>query len=153
MKIARILVTLLLAGVAATMFSGCNDEPNYIEGSQTRVMQQTVYRNGWNDDGSNYLWTSYDWDAITADVLQYGTVVAYVYEGTRQCPLPHVFPITYTLDDGSLYTIGENLRFDVEPGRITFIMQDLDGMLPDNIQTDITFRVVATLPTRYILPE
>ena len=147
MKKARFLIPVLAAMFAGLFATSCGPD-QLIEGSHVRVAEMTVYRNQWNDDGSGYLWKSFDWsEGITNEVLQYGTVVAYVYDGERQCPLPHVIPITY---DNS-QVVPENLRFDMEPGIITFIMEDLDGFLPAGINTDLTFRVVSTVPRAYVI--
>ena len=148
MKKARFLIPVLAAMLAGLFATSCGPE-DVIEGSYVRVAEMTVYRNHWNDDGSGYLWCSFDWpEGITTEVLKYGTVVAYVYDGERQCPLPHVIPITYNVN-GTDVVVPENLRFDMEPGIITFIMEDLDGNMPTGINTDLTFRVVSTVPRYY----
>ncbi len=144
MKKATFILPLLMTIVMSCGLTSCSDE--YFGDSNTRVMEATVFRNQWCDDGSGYLWCSFDWNALTVDVLNYGNISAYVYDGNRQCPLPHVVPITYTFDDGSYDIVTENIRYDFEPGKITFIMEDHDGALPENINTDLTFRVVATMP-------
>lgn len=150
MKKARILLPLLAAVMAGVFSTGCVDD-TYIDSTQQRVMEATVYRNQWNDDGSGYLWHSFDWDYLTADVLQYGTINAYVYVGERQMPLPNLVPVTYTHPDGTTEVVPENMTYDLEPGRITFIMQDQDGGMPVDINEDYTFRVVARWPVRYII--
>lgn len=147
MKSILPVVAAVLMGILGT---AC-DREEAIESVNTRVMEATIYRNQWNDDGSDYLWKTFDWDAITPEVLAYGTVTGYVYDGARQCPLPHILPISYQLTSGGIEFVPENLRFDMEPGKITFIMQDLDGGMPYDIQTDLTFRVVATVPVQYVL--
>lgn len=144
------VMAALLMGVFAT---SCGRDPVAFESVNTRVMQQTIYWNQWQAD-VNYLYVTLDWDAITTDVLNYGSVVAYVYDGERQCPLPHVIPITYNYPTGDI-VIPENLRFDLEPGKITFIMQDLDGNPPEGLENSapITFRAVATVPVQYVLDK
>lgn len=62
-------------------------------------------------------------------------------------------PITYinALDtDGDGYgdtdvTVAENIRFDVRYGEITFIIEDMDGYLPGDMNGTVpmTFRIVA----------
>lgn len=153
MKKIRILIPMLAAVLTGMFSTSCQRDVTF-ESVNTRVMEATIYRNQWNDDGSGYLWKTYDWDAITTDVLNYGNVDAYVYDGGRQCPLPHILPITYTFSDGSSTVVPENLRFDFEPGKITFIMQDLDGEMPEGLSEEpITFRVVATVPVQYVLEK
>lgn len=153
MKKARFLLPVLAALLMGTVASSCGREPAAFESTNTRVMQQTIYWNQWISD-PEYMYVTLDWDALTEDVLNYGSVVAYVYEGTRQCPLPHVIPITYNTASGDI-VVPENLRFDLEPGKITFIMQDLDGNLPEGLENSapITFRAVATVPVQYVLDK
>ena len=40
--------------------------------------------------------------------------------------------------------IAENIRFEYAPGEITFIVQDMDGLVPDPLVDDYTFRVTVT---------
>lgn len=155
MKKAKFLLPMLGALLLGAFATSCEPEhvPVAIESSNTRVMQQTIYWNQWQAD-VNYMYVTLEWDAITEDVLNYGSVVAYVYDGERQCPLPHVIPITYTTNTGDV-TVPENLRFDLEPGKITFIMQDLDGLLPTGLENTapIVFRAVATVPVQYLVKK
>ena len=153
MKKARILFPLLLAVLTGFFATSCT--PDYIiEGSHTRVMQATVEHGKWqvyqDVSGKEYLYKSFDWDALTPEMVQYGTVTAYVYEGTNQCPLPHVIPIRYNVN-GNIDVVAENIRFDYGVGTITFIMEDLDGFLPEDVVDDLVFRVVATVPQQYVL--
>lgn len=152
MKKRKILIPVLAAILVSMFGTSCTKDVT-LESVNTRVMEGTVYRNQWKDDGSGYLWCSFDWNAITSDVLTYGTVEAYVYDGERQCPLPHVIPIKYTYDDGTFEYVPENIRYDFEPGTVTFIMQDFDGYLPGAIDQDFTFRVVATVPVQYVIEQ
>ena len=151
MKKSKILIPVL-ASILAGLFSTSCTKDVALESVNTRVMECTIYRNQWNDDGSGYLWKTYDWDAITNDVLTYGSIDAFVYDGSRQCPLPHVIPVAYLVDGQTVY-VPENIRFDFEPGKITFIMQDLDGFMPTGLDVDLTFRAVATVPVQYVIEQ
>ena len=153
MKRISFLLPVLAALVMGFFATSC--EPDYvIEGSHTRVMTATVYHDKWqvyeDVSGTRYLYKSFEWDALSENMLKYGTVVAYVYDGTNQCPLPHVIPISYTVN-GNVEVVPENIRFDIGVGTITFIMQDLDGFLPEDIADDLVFRAVATIPQQYVL--
>lgn len=157
MKKARFLLPVMAALLIGAFTTSCDREPVAFESTNTRVMQQTIYWNQWRDyvnNDVNYKYVTLDWDAITTDALNYGSVVAYVYDGENQCPLPHVTPITYNTTTGPI-VVAENIRFDLEPGKITFIMQDLDGALPDGLENTapITFRAVVTVPVQYILDK
>ena len=120
---------------------------------QTMESAEFVVRNGdWSrPQNANYLVCDAVWDALDADVVDLGTVNAYLIQGGRQNSLPLVTPITYYYDndnDGIYdqeYTVAENIRFDIEYGMITFIIQDLDGELPEDMSSTspLTFRVVA----------
>lgn len=152
MKKSKILTTALVTALLALTTVSCNKEVAF-ESVNTRVMQNEVKWVDWSIDG-NYMYVTFDWDAITSDVLNYGTVDAYVYENGRQCPLPYAYPMgQVTYDDGTVDYLVEQLRYDIEPGKITFIMQDLDGNLPEDLANTapITFRAVATVPVQYVL--
>ncbi len=152
MKKTKILLASLALALFALTATSCNKEVSF-ESMNTRVMQNEVYWNQWRTEG-NHLAITFDWDAITTDVLNYGTVDAYVYEGSHQCPLPYAYPMgQVSYDDGTFDYLVEQLRFDVEPGKITFIMQDLDGNLPEGLENSapLTFRAVATVPVQYVI--
>ncbi|MBR5091927.1 MAG: hypothetical protein IKX32_00435 [Bacteroidales bacterium] len=147
------LLTVAVAAMSLTL-SSCNDEV-LLESVNTRVMEATVEWTQWIDDGATpYFYKTIEWDGISTDVLQYGNVQAYVYDGNYQCPLPYIYPLGLAnYDDGSSHFLVEQISYDLEPGKITFKMQDLDGNIPQNIMNTapITFRVVATVPVQYIL--
>lgn len=146
MKRARFLIPVLAALLMGVSMTSCESE--YFGDSNTRVMQSTIYWNQWIDDGQTpYLYCELDWPALTPDVLTYGSIVAYVYDGDLQCPLPHVIPITYTTATGDI-VVPENIRYDLQVGKITFIMQDLDGEMPEGITNSapLTFRAVINMP-------
>lgn len=152
MKKTKILMATLVTALLALTATSCNKEVAF-ESTNTRVMQNEVKWYDWSN-GGNYMYVTFDWDAITNDVLNYGTVDAYVYENGRQCPLPYAYPMgQVSYDDGTVDYLIEQLRYDLEPGKITFIMQDLDGNLPEGLENTapLTFRAVATVPVQYVL--
>lgn len=118
---------------------------------QTMESAEFVVRNGdWSrPQNANYLVCDAVWDALDADVVDLGTVNAYLIEGGRQNMLPYVYPVDYSTYDtdgnlvGDPLYIAENLRFDYTYGKITFIMQDMDNEEPTGSFPDMHFRVVA----------
>lgn len=148
MKKRTLILPVLMALVLGLSMTSCSDE--YFGDSNTRAMTTTVYWNDWVDDGQTaYLYAEVPWDAITTEVLNFGTVVAYVFDGDYQCPLPYVIPITYTTATGAI-TVPENIYYDLSPGKVTFRMQDLDGGIPEGLTNSapMTFRVVVSMPVR-----
>lgn len=151
--------TLLAVAVAAMSFcfSSCSDEVA-LESVNTRVWNDIpIYWNQWTDyvDNANNIRYKYhvlEWDAITTDVLNYGNVDVYFYDGENQAPLPYIVPITYNTATGPV-VVPESFRFDLQPGSITIIMQDLDAELPTGIENTapLYFRAVATVPVQYLL--
>ena len=45
---------------------------------------------------------------------------------------------------GDAHGVPENLRFEWEQGKVTFIIQDLDGFDPENMVSTITVKVSVT---------
>lgn len=163
MKKSKFLTTALAVLLLGATVTSCDDEPVTFESTNTRVMEQEVFWNQWGDyvEGDiQYKYVTFDWNAITTDVLNYGTVNAYVYEtdavGTHQCPLPYSFPIAYTDDLGQTFYVATNFRYILEPGKITFIREDLDGGPIGNTMdytAPLTFRAVASVPVQYVIND
>ena len=152
----KILFSLFVAAILGLTTTSCTKEV-YIESSGTRVAEITVRYDDWRtDNGINYYYCPIDWDVLSKHVVYDGNVSVYLYEGGRQNPLPYVYPMEVLYDDNTTGVVGENLRFDLEEGRVTVIMQDLDGYLPQisrNTCPDMTFRIVATAPVNYIIQQ
>lgn len=160
MKKNKTLKGMLLAVAVAVMsfcFSSCTEEVA-LESVNTYVKNDIpIFWNQWIDyvDNTNNIQYKYyvlEWNAITTDVLNYGNVTVYFYDGENQAPLPYIVPITYNTATGPV-VVPENIRFDLQPGSITFIMQDLDGGLPESLENTapLYFRAVATVPVQYLL--
>ena len=161
MKKTKILLSamaLLLLGMAAT---SCDKDPIVFQSTNSRIMENDIKWGDWLA-GPNYIYVTYDWDAISTDVLNYGTVSAYVYDNGHQCPLPYAYPmgpLYYDIDGNDtidfIDNMVEQIRCEFEPGKITFIMQDLDGNLPEIIpySDPITVRAVATVPVQYVIDK
>ena len=142
----KAILPMLAAIAMAFSLSSCQH--------QTMVSEEiTIYPNQWVTTPSvSYYFCTVRWDELDADVIDYGTVNAYLIQSGKQNLLPLVTPITYynvdTDNDGigdSDVTVAENIRFDIEYGQITFIIEDMDGILPGDMENTepMTFRIVA----------
>ena len=130
----------------------------YLESSGTRVKEVTVRGSDWitNDPTVDYAYYTVDWDVLTDHVVYDGNVNVYVYDNGRQNPLPYVYPLGFMeYSDSVTDFLVENLRFDFEVGRVTLIMEDMDGQVPNvGIGTpSMDFRIVATAPINYIIQQ
>ncbi len=140
----KAILPIVAAITLALGFSSC-------EHQTMETMEVTIYPGNWVKPASaNYYMATVYWDELDEDVVDYGTVNAYLLDGGRQNLLPYVYPIDYSTydEDGNVIEpiiIPENLRYDYRYGEITFILQDLDGMMPEGMENipNMTFRVVA----------
>lgn len=159
----KILLSLFVAVLGLTATS-CTKEYREVvlESSGTRVSEFTVHIDEWEvfgdpdtADSRNYYYYTYEWDVLTDHVVYDGNVNAYVYNEGRQNALPYTYPVTVQFDDGTTGIAGEALSYDFEPGKVTIIMQDLDGWMPQLTLADrpMTFRIVATAPINYIIEQ
>lgn len=92
----------------------------------------------------NYYYATVDCSDLTKDVDTYGAAIVYYYEDGRWNMLPYTIPYYSGAEND---TWAENLRFDWEIGKITFILQDLDGGQPENIEgiQDMFFKICIIL--------
>lgn len=107
----------------------------------TIAYEYTVYPNQWvTEPGINYYYATFENVDITPDVELDGMVVAYVYDDGRWNQLPYVYPYYSNAEDK---TWAENIRFDWTTNEVTFIVQDLDGGMPEAINNSsvMTFKV------------
>lgn len=140
----KAILPIVAAIALALGFSSC-------EHQTMETMEVTIYPGNWVKPASaNYYMATVYWDELDEDVVDYGTVNAYLLDGGRQNLLPYVYPIDYSTYDenGNVIEniiVPENLRYDYRYGEITFILQDLDGMMPEGMENipNMTFRVVA----------
>ncbi|MBR0301393.1 MAG: hypothetical protein IJQ93_13905 [Bacteroidales bacterium] len=108
---------------------------------------------GDNNPGSdNYLYANFENPDITRTVIENGTVQAFIYviyNAAEQLgawnPLPFSYPMELIDESNKLFIAPEVIRFEFEPGRVTFILQDLDGIDPENITNDMTIMVHVTV--------
>ena len=160
MKMNRFILPLVAMALLAT---GCTKEyVSYNYGAQVETIRVNVNPGDWQFNegsrlpgGQNYYYCTVDIPSITAEVFDYGTVQAYVWNiynvdqnlGAWNT-LPFVYPLEVFVenDDGtqSLVIVPENLRFEWEKGKVTFIIQDLDGYDPVRIGSPLSFKVNIT---------
>lgn len=89
----------------------------------------------WNLSGTEgqpgcYVYQEFRFDEITSDVLNKGAVLVYLVDAeNRDNILPYVFPV-----DNGRELIMQNIRFDVEKGILTLIIewQDFKRYIQDN---------------------
>lgn len=160
MKLFKLFLPVL---AFAALASGCTKEYyTIVNGADVYTHQYTITPAQWKrNEGSympgsyNYLYADIDNADITADVMKNGSVVAYVYDvydvANNQGAwnlLPYIIPIEYheQNDDGTWndYAVSENIRFEWEEGKVTFIIQELDGWNPSDMKTSITVKVCVT---------
>lgn len=135
MKAKKFLLPLL-AILVLGITTGCTREDH-----TTSYLYKVSYNQWVTQAGINYYYATFENYDITPDVENHGMVVAYVFEDGRWNQLPYVFPYYSAAEDASW---GENIRFDWKTNEITFIIQDLDGGLPEGMNNidDMHFKVV-----------
>ena len=158
MKLRKLILPMLAIMLLA---AGCTKE---YYGAQIQTFQFNVNPADWNRNqgpiepgANNYLYVEKAIPAITQEVFAYGTVQAYcwnVYDTQNNLgswnTLPFVYPLEVyiTNDEGQqeLLIVPENLRFEWELGKVTIVIQDLDGYDPESMELagPITFKVCVT---------
>ena len=164
MKLKKFILPMLTLVLLA---SGCTKEYVY-NGSRVQTIRFNITPSEWRlNEGqykpgaNNYLYCEKDVPAIDQQVFDYGTVQAYVWNVYDQATnsgawntLPFVYPLEVleqTEDGGyNRYVIGENLRFEWEKGKVTFIIQDLDGFKPEDMVSTISVKVCITSNMRNV---
>lgn len=136
------LKKLLLLPLMALLLlpTGCRKE--YITyGSQVRSHTYTVKANQWMQPaGENYYVSRWENADITREVMENGAVEAYVFNNDTWHGMPYVYPYYSAEYD---ITVAENYRFEYSEGHVYFILEDLDGALPEGIEylPDVQFKV------------
>jgi len=158
MKLFKLFLPML---AVAALASGCTKE-YYTIGAEVYTHQYSITPAQWTRNqganlpgADNYLYASFENADITPDVMETGTVQAYVYNtydaqhnlGAWNT-LPFVYPLEVYVPDGDggqeMVIVPENLRFEWEQGKVTFIIQDLDGYDPENMVSTISVKVCVT---------
>ena len=147
-------IIALVAAVCATFFlASCSKDVN------TRAATFTITNDMWEQRSDNNFYCDFEWSAISDDALAVGTINAYLILSANstefQEPLPYVYLRNWTLTDpvtSAPYQVYQpvNVRFDVYPGHITFMVSDLGDLLtlPTELKT-MRFRAVVTYPVEY----
>ncbi len=145
----------VLAALTMGLFSTSCEKDRFIESVNTVWTEFTVTNDQWVvDQQTDDLVCSLRWDVITDYVLKCGNISAYLYEGTRQVPLPYVYPVTFFDNAGNTYVRPLEVRFDFEKGVISFIITDCGEYLTDPVTLKtMRFRAVCTYPVEYEMPR
>ena len=150
----KITILAILAAICAPfVLTSCSKDVN------TRMATFTITNDIWELRSDNNYYCDFAWSAIDDDALSVGNVNAYLVLTANstdyQEPLPYVYLRDWTLTDattGNPYQVYQpvNIRFDVYPGHITFMLSDLGDMMtiPAELKT-MRFRAVVTYPVEY----
>jgi len=162
----KYLKLFVAAAAAIALLQGCTKEyitkqyvTNEYNGVQILATDYNVLPADWSKNegtdlpgSDNYYYATFDNENITDDVIAVGTVQAYIYAiydvaqnlGSWN-PLPFVYPLQMKDDNGDTVIVPENTRFEYEKGKVTFIIQDLDGYDPEAITNGMSIRVCVTI--------
>lgn len=163
----RFLKVMIPLVAVLMMATSCTKE-YYTYGSQVYTHEYEITPSQWmrnegnNLPGSdNYLYAEFANKDITADVVNgNGTVQAYVYNIYNAAQnlgswntMPFVYPLEVyvfneTTGQNELVIVPENMRFEWEKDKVTFIIQDLDGFDPEDMVSTIHVKVSVTKDMR-----
>ena len=161
MKLFRLFIPAI---AILALAQGCTKEyitNEYYQGAKVYARDYTVKPSDWkrnegvNNPGfENYLYADFDNPDITKDVVENGTVQAYIYTIYNVAqnlgnwnPLPYAYPIEIEKTEGGVTTIEiapEVTRMEYNVGAVTFVIQDLDGFDPDDIKNEMSIKVCVT---------
>ena len=153
----RVFGLAFAAILSAGLFSSCADEA-IIESVVTDVNYYTVTNDMWQIDDKGDFVCSFPWSAIDNNVIAKGNVDAYLLEVSngveRQNPLPYIYAIDHVDTQGQIIYEPINIRFDIEPGFISFIASDAGNYYTTaNQLLTMRFRVVITQPVNYVIEQ
>lgn len=117
---------ILTLSILPCLLAGCTKETIvHVHEGCVESFYIDVYPNNWVDDpGLSYIYATFNAPEITPGVIENGIVVAYYIDSDgRDNMLPYLLPYR-DATTGELYY--ENIRFDMSPGEITFIIEDSD---------------------------
>jgi hypothetical protein len=143
----------LFAVAIMLMFSGCGpDEYNeyYITCDHDYAAMDTYYvpvnsilwtdEPSFNDGGDGpYIYYTHNMPQITENVIENGIVLVYLIENGRDNILPYLRPWGINTFDEPF---SQNVRFDIEEGKITFITELSDLEFPAYPAGALEFKVV-----------
>ena len=117
---------ILALAVLPFLMSGCTKETIvHVHQGCVESFYIDVYPRDWVDDPNcTYIYAPFSTNKINSDVINNGIVVVYyIDESGRDNMLPYLLPLR---DNNTNELYYENLRFDMSPGKITFIIEDSD---------------------------
>lgn len=160
----KVFIPILAALFIGLSFSSCSKDEYVLESTTTRTTDYSVTWDRWNTvPGSDYLYHTLDWYVLTTNVLTYGNVDVYLYEGDdvngwEQHKLPYIQTILDPTDNTY-----HAIKYDyvlLHPvnnsyGSIRLVMQWLDSAInpADASLGTLTFRLVASVPIDYVIEQ
>ena len=151
MKRLRTIFIGSIAVITALMTTSC--EKQYITEEYVTEKHYNEYY-GSKVYTREYIIVKEDWKSAeyadgTENVMETGAVLGYfwfTYDAKTNSSswnlLPYVYPYLYENDQKETAVVGENIRLEYETGRVSFIVEDLDGILPDEMGDELYFKVV-----------
>ena len=145
-KVAFFVKFSVFATIGVALFSGCFKEYYTVCDHDYAAMDTyyyTVRPNEWrSESGSDgtYFFYSYRLPKITANVIENGVVLCYFIDDSgRDNLLPYLRPCGF---NGFGEPFSQNIRFDVEKGYVTFIIEASDFDFPYDPTGNMKFKVV-----------
>ena len=131
--------------VVALCFCGCSYD-KYEIGSDLQVYYEDAPANKWLSSGREgepgyYVYQQFRFPEITSSVMDDGAVMVYLCDGNIDVPLPNVFPV----EDGRTI-VTENMRFEVEKGLVTIVLEWNDFCFHDNLE-NYKFKICILTPS------
>lgn len=156
MKALKLTFQAITALLLTVLFTGCHKEyitEKHYDGAQISTLEYTVKPGDWNYDGDYfgtrpYAYFECDNQDINDRVMKEGAVLGYmwnVYDKDGNASwntLPYVYSYNTTDNDGNNITVAENIRFEYENGKVTFVVEDLDGNMAEALTDNYLFKIV-----------
>ncbi len=140
----------LFAVATMLMFSGCGPDEYYITCEHDYAAIETHYvpvnytlwadEPSFNNGGDGpYIFYTHNMPEITNEVIENGVVLIYLIENGRDNILPYLRPWGINTFDEPF---SQNVRFNIEKGKITFIIEASDLDFPNYPVGTLEFKVV-----------
>lgn len=142
---------IIIPVIATLLLSACDIDKTYEtyeiikQGTDMFVDYVDAKGNEWEQSGQEgqpgfYIYQEFEFPEVTEDVLEYGAVLVYLVDADgRDNILPYVFPV-----DNGYELIMQNIRYDVEKGIVTIIIEWQD--FKKYLQNDYRFKVCILQP-------
>ncbi|MBR4843111.1 MAG: hypothetical protein IK006_08490 [Bacteroidaceae bacterium] len=154
-------ITISVFTCTAMMLCGCGDEyPTYVNNYNTyevtrpgiQMFTDYIEADGknWLTDGVEgkpgfYVYQTFDFPEINDNVLENGAVLVYMVDSDgRDNILPYVFPV---INENSRILM-QNVRYDVEKGKLTLIIEWEDFRNYANPQEKFSYKVCILEPDK-----